>query len=234
MTESKRRKETPMFSGFVCYFPDAMAEVARLPPLAREAAIGSAIVYHQIRFDQSSEIEGISSYHAAYVAQAALLQLQLLVETSRAPDPEEWVSQDLFRAFVRPYRDAMAEVARLSLAGNLKHNPGEPLHHARGKSTDHGDCIVRHQAEYDRIDAEDGFYHAVKVAWRSMAQLQELLERVRGLPLARGARAAEPVKAPAGAGLRRCQRPDHGCLTLTSHPTGLCTVCWRLGWPTKA
>ena len=153
MTESKRRKETPLFSGFVCYFPDAMAEVARL-----------------------------------------------------------------------------------SLAGNTKHNPREPLHHARGKSTDHGDCIVRHQVEFDQIDAEDGFYHAVKVAWRSMAQLQELLEQARGLPLARGARAAEKVTASAGVdgGLHLCRGANHGCLNLTSHPTGWCTVCWRLGWPTKA
>src|SRR5690349_8987831 len=39
---------------------------------------------------------------------------------------------------------AIAGVAMHSVAGNNKHNPGEPLHHARGKSMDHADCIDRH------------------------------------------------------------------------------------------
>jgi hypothetical protein len=82
---------------------------------------------------------------------------------------------------------ALAEVARLSQAGNDKHNPGEELHHARGKSTDHADCIIRHLAERGTVDEDDGFLHEVKVAWRSLALLQEELER-RGAPKARGAR----------------------------------------------
>ena len=35
---------------------------------------------------------------------------------------------------------------------------------------------------------DDGFYHAVKVAWRAMAQLQVLLEAERNLPVSEGAR----------------------------------------------
>jgi len=82
---------------------------------------------------------------------------------------------------------ALAEVARLSKAGNDKHNPGQPLHHARGKSTDHADCIIRHQIDVGTIDPDTGFDHAVMVAWRALAQLQEILEG-RGAPLARGAK----------------------------------------------
>jgi hypothetical protein len=81
---------------------------------------------------------------------------------------------------------ALAEVARLSQAGNDKHNPGEELHHSRGKSSDHADCIIRHLAERGILDT-DGFLHDVKVAWRALANLQEALE-ARGAPLARGAR----------------------------------------------
>jgi len=81
---------------------------------------------------------------------------------------------------------ALAEVARLSKAGNDKHNPGEPLHWARGKSTDHADCIMRHLADRGVIDEEDGFSHTVKVAWRALALLQEELE-AKGAPQARGA-----------------------------------------------
>ena len=73
---------------------------------------------------------------------------------------------------------ALAAVARLSKAGNDKHNPGEPLRWAREKSTDHGDCIVRHQIEFDAIDADTGEFHATAVAWRALAQL-ELLEEQR-------------------------------------------------------
>lgn len=82
---------------------------------------------------------------------------------------------------------ALAEVARLSKAGNDKHNPGEPLHHARGKSTDHADCISRHLLDRGRIDPTDGISHTVKLAWRALALLQEELE-AQGAPLARGAR----------------------------------------------
>lgn len=88
---------------------------------------------------------------------------------------------------------ALAAVASLSLAGNEKHNPGQPMHHARGKSGDHADCIVRHLMERGTVDVSDGIRHSVKVAWRALAQLQEELEQ-EGAPLARGARAAVPDK----------------------------------------
>ena len=93
----------------------------------------------------------------------------------------------VYSGFLAYFPDAIAEVARLSKAGNDKHNPGEPLHWSRGKSNDHADCIARHQLEFDQIDT-DGFYHAVKVAWRAMAQLQVLLESA--------APSAEPVDDP--------------------------------------
>ena len=54
---------------------------------------------------------------------------------------------------------AVAEVARISKAGNDQHNPGQPLHWARGKSMDHADCIVRHLIERGTLDS-DGQRHA--------------------------------------------------------------------------
>lgn len=84
---------------------------------------------------------------------------------------------------------ALAEVARVSKAGNDQHNPGQPLHHARGKSTDHADCIIRHLADAGTLDS-DGMRHTAKVAWRALALLQEELERDAGAPLPRNARAA--------------------------------------------
>jgi hypothetical protein len=93
----------------------------------------------------------------------------------------------IYSGFVRYFPDAMAEVARLSKAGNDKHNPGEPLHWSRGKSDDHLDCLMRHLAEVGNLD-DDGFYHDVKVAWRALTHLQSFLERVRGLPISPGSK----------------------------------------------
>ena len=70
---------------------------------------------------------------------------------------------------------ALAEVARVSLAGNEQHNPGEPLHWAREKSTDQADCIARHLIDRGKID-KDGMRHSAKLAWRALALLQIELE----------------------------------------------------------
>lgn len=73
------------------------------------------------------------------------------------------------------FPDALAGVARISKAGNDQHNPGQPLHWARGKSTDHADCIVRHLIDRGTTDV-DGEDHSGKVAWRALALYQEELE----------------------------------------------------------
>jgi hypothetical protein len=88
------------------------------------------------------------------------------------------------------FPDALAAVARLSKAGNDKHNPGEPLHWARGKSTDQMDCAVRHVLTPEAIDPETGEPELVAAAWRLLAQLQ-LLEEKRNA--ARGVRSYSGV-----------------------------------------
>lgn len=81
---------------------------------------------------------------------------------------------------------ALIEVAKVSKAGNDQHNPGQPLHWARGKSTDHSDTIIRHWMERGTVDT-DGQRHSAKLAWRALALLQMELE-AEGAPQARGAR----------------------------------------------
>lgn len=73
---------------------------------------------------------------------------------------------------------ALMEIAKVSKAGNDQHNPGQPLHWARGKSTDHPDCLMRHLAERGMLDT-DGQRHTGKLAWRALAMLQEELENER-------------------------------------------------------
>lgn len=83
---------------------------------------------------------------------------------------------------------ALLAVAELSRVGNEQHNPGEPMHHARGKSSDHADCCIRHIMDRGTVDS-DGVLHSVKAAWRALALAQEELEAA-GAPLARGAKVA--------------------------------------------
>ena len=85
------------------------------------------------------------------------------------------------------FPDALAEVAKVSYLGNQKHNPGEPMHHARGKSMDHADCIIRHLVGRGGFDGE--LRESAALAWRALALLQEELEAEHSLPLPRGARA---------------------------------------------
>lgn len=96
----------------------------------------------------------------------------------------------LCEGFVDYFPDAMALVSHLSWAANEKHNPGEPLHWARAKSTDEADCIVRHLSCRDGSDCitfPDGrkvwIPHRVAMAWRAMAELQKWAEEEYGLGL---------------------------------------------------
>lgn len=88
------------------------------------------------------------------------------------------------------FTSALIEVAKVSFEGNKQHNPGQPMHWARQKSTDQVDTLLRHLVERGTLDV-DGMRHSAKVAWRALAILQLELE-AEGAPVARGSR--EPLK----------------------------------------
>jgi len=90
-------------------------------------------------------------------------------------DKEVRKQMPIARGVVDYFPLALAEVARVSFIGNEQHNPGQPLHWARSKSTDHADCIIRHLIERGTID-DDGMRHSAKLVWRALALLQEELE----------------------------------------------------------
>lgn len=74
---------------------------------------------------------------------------------------------------------SFVELTKVSVAGNQQHNPGQRLHWARGKSTDHLNCALRHLMDHgmgNEVDT-DGQYHLAKAAWRLLARLQEICER---------------------------------------------------------
>lgn len=92
------------------------------------------------------------------------------------------------------FPDACLATAEVSYVGNMKHNPGEAMHHSRGKSNDHADCIGRHLVERGGFDVvvlggvKYRIRHSAALAWRAMALLQEELEAEGLCSLPRGAK----------------------------------------------
>jgi hypothetical protein len=90
-------------------------------------------------------------------------------------DAKQRKNVPIARGLLDYFPDACAAVAELSRIGNEQHNPGQPMHWAREKSTDHADCIVRHLIDRGTVDT-DGVRHATKIAWRALALLQVEIE----------------------------------------------------------
>lgn len=104
-------------------------------------------------------------------------------------DPKKRKTLPLARGVLDYFPAALAAVAEVSFVGNEQHNPGQPMHWARGKSSDHADCAIRHLMDRGLIDT-DGLRHTAKAAWRALAELQLELEAA-GAPVARGAKIEE-------------------------------------------
>lgn len=80
------------------------------------------------------------------------------------------------------FPDALLAVSEVSRIGNDQHNPGQPLHWERGKSTDQMNTAVRHMVDHGtgkRYD-KDGARHLAKAAWRILAELQLDIENEKG------------------------------------------------------
>jgi len=73
------------------------------------------------------------------------------------------------------FPDALVAIAHVSKQGNDQHNPGQPLHWARGKSADEADALIRHFLQRGGFDT-DGLRHSAKMAWRALALLQKEIE----------------------------------------------------------
>src|SRR5688572_27832867 len=87
------------------------------------------------------------------------------------------------------FTDALAEVARVSAAGNAQHNPeahaAGVLFWNREKSKDEANTLIRHLAERGGFDT-DGVRHSAKAAWRALALLQKEIEAATCCPPPRG------------------------------------------------
>lgn len=85
------------------------------------------------------------------------------------------------------FPNALAEVSKLSYLATMQHHPDKPMHWDRSKSTDHRNKILRHLVDAGKRDNK-GLRHSAMVAWRSLALLQEELERDEGYPASRASR----------------------------------------------
>ncbi len=96
-------------------------------------------------------------------------------------DDKERKALPIFDGVLMYFPDAIAAVAAVSKAGNDQHNPGEPLHWARGKSMDQMNTAVRHMMDHGmgRSKDTDDTWHLAKAAWRILAQLQMAIETER-------------------------------------------------------
>ena len=98
----------------------------------------------------------------------------------------------IFTFLTEYFPDAILEMVRVSVAGNIQHNPElDPadIHWARGKSMKQMDTAFRHMWDHKRGVSKDvdGQYHLAKAMWRIGAELQLQIEKDRAPPAEAGA-----------------------------------------------
>lgn len=118
---------------------------------------------------------------------------------------------------------AALAVAEVSRVGNDQHNPGEPLHWAREKSTNQMDTAMRHQIDHGTGNQKDvdGTWHLAKAIWRLSAELQLSMEAAqeRGEKVFTGDVPAPKVKGNFSPGARvRHSREGVGTVMLNESP----------------
>ena len=89
-------------------------------------------------------------------------------------------SNPVFTGVLKYFPDAIMEVSRVSLQGDIQHHPDKPLHWDRNKSNDDFDALARHLIDAGTID-DDGIRHTAKVAWRALACLEKELEKEKSI-----------------------------------------------------
>jgi hypothetical protein len=124
------------------------------------------------------------------------------------------------------FPDAIIELVKVSVAGNVQHNPGEPMHWSRHKSTDQLNTAMRHifdhgagrvyDTEPKEVLAEigpHGAMHLAKAAWRLLAEIQLICEqrdsqKVAASPVHTLSSTASLVEGFVNGDIRGQERPD--------------------------
>jgi hypothetical protein len=148
------------------------------------AGAGGTAVHYKSYAHAIGALQGLLEPHEAR-AEAALEAAAHPHSTLGLPtDAAARKATPIATGVLKYFPDALAAVAQVSKLGNDQHNPGQPLHWSKGKSTDHPDCLVRHLLDAGTVDT-DGGRHSAKMAWRALALLQiEIEAEAAGLPYA--------------------------------------------------
>lgn len=154
-------------------------------------------------------------------------------------DSKERKATPIARGVLDYFPLAVAAVARVSMKGNEKHNPGEPMHWSREKSTDHADCVARHLIERGTVEKECGELHEACLAWRALALL-ELAEEARlgrttvvnqAPPKIEVAWAAPPSKLPFTPSKEQQERETRAALASLDRANAPKFTFWYLATP---
>ena len=135
------------------------------------AAIDAAILKNQEKLDRESYRDLMRDARGALKGIGGAPTRAGTIPDSAAERKQHPVASGVLDYFP----DALVAVARVSWQGNEQHNPGQPLHWAREKSTDEADALIRHFLQRGTVDS-DGIRHSAKMVWRALALLQKELE----------------------------------------------------------
>lgn len=91
-------------------------------------------------------------------------------------ESEQRKNTPIYSGVLKYFPDAIKEVAKCSLQGNIQHHPNKPLHWDKNKSSDHLDALTRHLIDAGTLDT-DKIRHSTKVAWRALANLQTEIDK---------------------------------------------------------
>jgi len=143
--------------------------------MARDiAALATCDAIFLLRGWQDSRGANAELVHARAAGLRVIYDSPASVPTLAKVDPDR-KAHPVARGVLDYFPDAIMAIANVSFRANEQHNPGEPMHWAKEKSTDHADCIARHLIDRGTLDT-DGLRHTAKVAWRALALLQTELE----------------------------------------------------------
>lgn len=172
------------FERYTKHHEQAMREQAK----AMEEYAKAADAEERVAAMKAAYDEAILAREMAKDVEAALREKDTAPVQMLPVDSQERKNTPICTGVLDYFPLALAAVARLSKMGNDKHNPGQPLHWSRNKSSDHADCIAKHLVDRGIVDPDTNLSHSVALAWRALALLEVEEEQRLGLPPSRGSR----------------------------------------------
>src|SRR5690606_9538099 len=98
------------------------------------------------------DLAGPQLRHSSMVQRAAVRQYGGCAMNGLFPDDSDArKTYPVYSGLLAYFPAALAAIAHHSYVNNEKHNPGEPLHWNRAKSSDEADALLRHLMEGDYV-----------------------------------------------------------------------------------